>query len=70
VGRVTEIWHFDSAQCWRTFDPDFPVIYQNPRDNTFKRLHKTRVIMLSPATRSPTSAGGLSAIVLLVVRSA
>jgi uncharacterized membrane protein YgcG len=47
VGRVTEIWHLDSAQCWRTFDPEFPVIYQNPRDNTFKRLHKTRVIMLS-----------------------
>lgn len=47
VGRVTEIWHLDSAQCWRTFDPEFPVIYQNPTDNTYKRLHKTRVIMLS-----------------------
>lgn len=47
VGRVTEIWHLDSAQCWRTFDPEFPVIYQNPLDNTYKRIHKTRIIMLS-----------------------
>jgi hypothetical protein len=47
VGRVTELYHLDSAQCWRTFDPEFPVIYTNPLDNSYHRLHKTRVIMLS-----------------------
>lgn len=47
VGRPTEIWHLDSAQCWRTFDPEFPVIYIDPMDNTYHKMHKTRVIVLS-----------------------
>lgn len=47
MGRVKEIWHLDSAQCWRTFDPEFPVIYTNPLDNSYHRLHQSRVIMLS-----------------------
>lgn len=46
-GRVTGVYHLDSAQCWRTFDPEYPVIYTNPLDNSYHRLHKTRVIMLS-----------------------
>ena len=46
-GRVTGIYHLDSHQCWRTFDPEFPVIYTDPLNNTFHRLHRTRVIMLS-----------------------
>lgn len=47
VGRVQAIYHLDSAQCWRTFDPDYPVIYTNPLDNSYHRMHKSRVIMLS-----------------------
>lgn len=46
-GRVTALWHLDAAQCWRTFDPEYPVIYTNPLDNTYHRMHKSRVILLS-----------------------
>lgn len=55
-GRVTELWHMDSHQCWRTFDPEFPVIYTSPLDNTYHRIHKTRVIMLSSNPQSDERA--------------
>lgn len=45
--QVTGFGHLDSRQCWRTFDPDYPVIYTNPYTNKKHRLHYSRVIMLS-----------------------
>lgn len=38
------VMHLDSARCWRTFDEEFPVVYQNPINGTFHKLHYTRVI--------------------------
>lgn len=59
TGRVREIWHMDSAQCFRTFDPEYPVIYVNPIDNTYHRMHHTRVIMLSNFPQSDERARGI-----------
>ncbi len=59
AGRVKELWHMDAGQCWRTFDPEFPVIYINPLDNTYHRMHTTRVIRLSSFPQSDERARGI-----------
>lgn len=59
VGRVTELWHLDAAQCWRTFDPEYPVIYVDPLDNTYHRMHHTRIIRLSSYPQPDTLARGI-----------
>ena len=51
-GRVQDIRFLDSAQCWRSFDPEYPVYYMNPFDGTYHRLHKTRVVALSSMTQT------------------
>jgi hypothetical protein len=38
------VMHLDSALCWRTFDEEFPVVYRNPIDGTYHKLHYTRVL--------------------------
>lgn len=38
------VMHLDSARCWRTFDEEFPVVYQNPIDGTYHKMHYTRVV--------------------------
>lgn len=58
-GRVREMWHMDSAQCWRTFDPEYPVIYVNPMDNSYHRMHHSRVIMLSSYPQPDERARGI-----------
>ncbi len=47
VGPVQAIAHIDSSRCWRTFDPDYPVVYHNPYEATWHKLHRTRVLMAS-----------------------
>lgn len=37
--------HIDSRQCWRTFDPEYPVIYTNPQTAQRYKLHRNQVIM-------------------------
>lgn len=37
--------HLDSRQCWRTFDPEYPVIYTNPQTAQRYKLHRHQVIM-------------------------
>lgn len=56
VGRVRELWHMDSAQCWRTFDKEYPVIYVDPMNNTYHRMHASRVMMLSSFPQSDERA--------------
>lgn len=34
----------DAANCWRTFDEEFPVLYRNPIDGTYHKLHYSRVV--------------------------
>ncbi len=47
IGPVRGVAHLDSAQCWRTFDPEFPVVYHNPQVGNWHRLHWTRVVAMS-----------------------
>lgn len=44
VGPPTEVNYLDPALCYRTFDPDYPVLYINPIDHSRHRLHKSRII--------------------------
>lgn len=44
---VMGINYLDPAQCYRTFDPEYPVLYINPIIGTRHRLHKSRVISFS-----------------------
>lgn len=44
---VTKVAHLDSANCWRTHDPEYPVIYQNPMTGQLHMMHRSRVIALS-----------------------
>lgn len=46
-GRVGGIACFDSRQCWRTFDPEWPVIYVNKWSGRWRLLHWTRVVAKS-----------------------
>jgi len=46
-GPVTGIAHIDSRQCWRTFDPSFPVIYNDPVSGLQHRIHHSRVLTFS-----------------------
>lgn len=39
--------HLDSNQCWRSFDPEFPVYYYNPITGEIHKLPYDRVLMIS-----------------------
>lgn len=40
--------HLDSRQCWRSFDPEFPVWYTDPiHPAEIRKIHRSRVIMQS-----------------------
>lgn len=43
TGEATGIAYMDSAQCWRTANPEWPVIYTNPYTGQMTVLHWTRV---------------------------
>lgn len=58
-GRVRDIRFLDQAQCWRNIDPEYPVIYLNPFDGTYHKIHKTRVVRLSSMTQTDELARGL-----------
>lgn len=53
------VMHLDSLQCWRTMDPEFPVVYVNPLKNTFHKLHYTRVIFRSNMPQPDELARGV-----------
>lgn len=58
-GPVVQINHMDSNRCWRTFDPDFPVIYYNPYDAQFHKMHYSRIVMMSNNTQPDELARGI-----------
>lgn len=49
----------DSGQCWRTFDPEFPVIYINPYTSQYHKLHYSRVITGSSMPQPDELARGI-----------
>ncbi len=44
---VMGVNYLDPAQCFRSFDPEFPVLYVDPIDGTRHWLHKSRVMSFS-----------------------
>lgn len=58
-GIPTQVNHIDSQLAWRTFDPEYPVLYVNPFDNTYHKLHKTRVAFASSMTSPVELARGV-----------
>lgn len=59
VGPVRGVAHLDSAQCWRTFDPEYPVVYHNPQTGRWHRLHTSRVVMMSSLPQPNELARGI-----------
>ena len=53
------VMHLDSYNCWRTFDEEFPVVYRNPIDGTYHKLHYTRVLYRSSMTQPDELARGI-----------
>lgn len=43
-GVVEGVNHLDPAQCYRTFDFDYPVLYIDPLRGTRHRIHRTRLV--------------------------
>lgn len=59
VGPVQAVNHLDSAQCYRTYDPLYPVLYVNPITNARHRLHYSRVHMMSSMPQPNELARGI-----------
>lgn len=51
--------HLDSRQCWRSFDPEFPVWYTNPITGEIRKLHRSRVIYVADNPQSVELARGI-----------
>lgn len=49
----------DSGQVWRTFDPEFPVIYINPYTAQYHKIHYSRVICASSMPQPEELARGI-----------
>lgn len=47
VGPVRAVESLDPAQCFRTLDAEYPVMYVNPITRDIHRLHHSRVVMFS-----------------------
>lgn len=39
--------HLDSRQCWRSFDPEYPVWYTNPVTHEIRKIHRSRIAFAS-----------------------
>lgn len=51
--------HLDSHQCWRSFDPEFPVWYTNPITHQIRKLHRSRVVFTSDNPQPNELARGI-----------
>lgn len=49
--ELAGIASMDSRQCWRTFSPEWPVIYVNPWTGKYTIYHWTRIISRSQFTQ-------------------
>lgn len=51
--------YLDPAQCYRTFDPEYPVLYIDPLNGSQHKLHHTRVVSFSSMTQPNELARGV-----------
>src|SRR6185369_6724414 len=58
-GPVMQLAHLDSANCWRTFDPEFPVLYTNPYTGAYHKIHESRIMSGSSLTAPEELARGI-----------
>jgi LAGLIDADG DNA endonuclease family protein len=56
---VVGFGHLDSRQCWRTFDPEYPVVYTNPQTSERHRLHRNQVIFTADNVQPVELARGI-----------
>ena len=49
----------DSAQVWRTFDPEYPAIYVNPYTGAYHKMHYSRIISGSSCPQPDELARGI-----------
>lgn len=57
--KIVGFAHLDSRLCWRTFNPEYPVIYTNPQTGQRHKLHASRVLALSDNTQPVELARGI-----------
>ena len=51
--------HLDSRQCWRSYDPEFPVWYTNPITHEIRKIHRSRVVFASNNPQPTELARGI-----------
>ena len=59
IGAVRQINYLDPAQCLRTFDWEFPILYTNPITHDIHKIHHSRVVMRSSMTQPNELARGV-----------
>lgn len=58
-GLPLAVRHLDSSFCWRTANPEYPVVYHDPIDGKAYKLHRSRVIFMSQMTSPLTQMNGV-----------
>lgn len=56
---VSYLSPMDAGQVWRTFDPEFPIIYINPYTGKYHKIHYSRVISGSSCPQPDELARGI-----------
>lgn len=51
--------HLDSRQCWRSYDPEFPVWYTNPITHDIRKIHRSRITFTSDNPQPVELARGI-----------
>lgn len=57
--EVKHLAYLDAGQIWRTYDPEYPIIYINPYDGKPHVFHYTRCVTFSPFRQGRELARGL-----------
>ncbi len=58
-GLPLAVRHLDSLSCWRSSNPEFPVIYHDAIDGKAYKLHRSRVIFMSQMTSPMAQMNGV-----------
>lgn len=59
TGAIRGFASLDAGQCWRTYDPEYPVIYTNPYTHKMTIMHWTRILYRSQFRQNDELARGI-----------
>src|SRR5258707_1062748 len=59
TGPVLGFAHLDSRQCWRSYDPEFPVWYTHPVMGGIRKIHRSRIAFSADNPQSVELARGI-----------